>query len=348
MRYRDVQLTLNLVAVLSFKLWVFTWMGMDGVENKEEFNISLTDLLRWLQSFENKSEIQRQTAQLLEKFLLTKVMPNEKHWFFPGRARRLTLNENSTSPLQGLQKVLKSGPGIRVAPSMCLLESLLIQDTQADTRMTENMLRACELVDGRSLLCRSQTENDVTPLCESQLIQQREQSHNYACQVHGPFRLNLKRFPGLAGPNYCEHCVVAGHLCPTHQEDSPITTFTRVRQIDFIDIGEGKFTMRCSCLYQSTFGLPCRHQIRVLGSINPCHVIARHHFKFHAYYQQPGKEAVTEEFNRTKGEYRLIISHLEYENCMDTAELYQSQQEDLLPDGFWQQIGPNRRSRDCT
>ena len=28
--------------------------------------------------------------------------------------------------------------------------------------------------------------------------------------------------------------------------------------------------------------------------IKPCHVIARHHAKFHAYYQKPGKEAVTD------------------------------------------------------
>ena len=74
--------------------------------------------------------------------------------------------------------------------------------------------------------------------------------------------------------------------------------------------------------------------------------IARHHTKFHAYYQQPGKEAVTEEFNRNKGEYRLIISNREYENCMDIALRYQSQKEDLLPDGFWQRFGPNRRSCD--
>jgi hypothetical protein len=319
---------------------------MGGVENKVEFDISKTDLLRWLESFKNKGETQRRNAQFLETFLLTKVMPHEKRWLFPERAHRLTLNEKSTSPLEGLNQVLKSGFGKKVLPIMSLMESLRIQDTQAKTRMDKNMLNACELARGRSLFSRSQTANEVTPLCETQLSQQKEQSQNYACQVQGPSRLHLKRLPGLSEPNYCEHCEVAGHLCPTHCENSPITTFTRVRQIEFVDIGEGKFMMRCSCLYQSTFGLPCRHQARVLKTIMPCHVIARHHTKFHAYYQQPGKEDVTEEFNRKKGEYRLIISHHEFKNCMDNAELLQSQQEDLLPAGFWQQIGPNRRPRD--
>jgi hypothetical protein len=75
-------------------------------------------------------------------------------------------------------------------------------------------------------------------------------------------------------------------------------------------------------------------------------VIARHHTKFHAYFQQPGREVVIEEFNRSKGEYRLIISHHEFKYCMDNAELLLRQQEDLLPNGFWQKIGPKRRPRD--
>ena len=93
------------------------------------------------------------------------------------RAQRCTLNEKSTSPLECLfNKVLKSGSGIRVAPTMSLLQSMRIQDTQADGRMRENMLRACELARGHS-----PTANEVTPLCESQLIQQKDQSTNYAC-----------------------------------------------------------------------------------------------------------------------------------------------------------------------
>jgi hypothetical protein len=50
-------------------------------------------------------------------------------------------------------------------------------------------------------------------------------------------------------------------------------------------------------------------------------MFARHHIKFRAYYKQPGKESVTEKFNRNKGEYRLIFSQNEFKNCMDNAEL---------------------------
>ena len=50
--------------------------------------------------------------------------------------------------------------------------------------------------------------------------------------------------------------------------------------------------------------------------------------------------------NRNKGEYRLIISDHECKNCMDNAVLFQSQQDDLLPDGFWHIFDPNRCSCD--
>ena len=147
---------------------------MGGVENKEEFKISSTDLLQWLESCKNKGEIRRRNAQLLETFLLTKIMPHKERWFFPGRSQRRTFNEKSTSPLECLNKVLKSGSGSKVTPNMSLLQSMRTQDTQADVRMKENMLRACELARGRSLFSRSPTANEVTPLCESQLIQQKE------------------------------------------------------------------------------------------------------------------------------------------------------------------------------
>ena len=79
--FRDVRLIITLTVVLRFKLWVFSWMGLGGVENKEEFNISLTHLLQWLESFKNKGEIQRRNAQFLETFPLRKVALV----FFPDR-----------------------------------------------------------------------------------------------------------------------------------------------------------------------------------------------------------------------------------------------------------------------
>ena len=62
-------------------------------------------------------------------------------------------------------------------------------------------------------------------------------------------------------------------------------------------------------------------------------MIARHHVKFHAYYQQPGNEAVTEEFNRKKGEYRLNISTINSRTVWTTQNSLDSKEE-LLPVSF--------------
>lgn len=164
---------------------------MGGVENKEEFKISSTDLLQWLESCKNKGEIRRRNAQLLETFLLTKIMPHKERWFFPGRSQRRTFNEKSTSPLECLNKVLKSGSGITHRLQQGHIRRDCTQDTQADVRMKENMLRACELARGRSLFSRSPTANEVTPLSESHIWQ-------VACHGNGKGR---------------QHCLHLSRIC---------------------------------------------------------------------------------------------------------------------------------------
>ena len=42
--------------LLTFKLWLFSWMGPDGVETEEEYEESKAGLDRWLASFANRGE----------------------------------------------------------------------------------------------------------------------------------------------------------------------------------------------------------------------------------------------------------------------------------------------------
>lgn len=186
-----------------------------------------------------------------------------------------------------------------VRPTMSLLESCITQEAQANICMKENHLNACNMSSGRSFTC-----NCVSKLCEDELMKQQYQINFYACYVDGPSRLRIKRLPN--SPIYCERCEDLDDLCPTHCR-SPITTFHRIRTIVFIEQCNGNFEMNCSCLYHPTYGIPCRHQARVLNAILPSHVIARHHTTFHANYKKPGMEATTEEF-------------------------------DMMPLGFWQEL----------
>ena len=83
---------------------------------------------------------------------------------------------------------------------------------------------------------------------ERQSIQQKDQSL-YACQFKGHSDCTWNAFKACQSRIMARCVSMLDIPAPTHCGDSSITTFTRVRQIDFIDIGEGKFTMRCSCLY---------------------------------------------------------------------------------------------------
>jgi hypothetical protein len=208
--------------------------------------------------------------------------------------------------------------------------------------MRENHLQACEKDRGRSLSVRSHTCNFVSALCEDELIKQRYQCVHYACYVDGTStsRVRMKRLPD--SPIYCERCEELDDLCPTHCKSSPITTFHRIRTISFIQQSDGNFEMKCSCLYQPTYGVPCRHQIRLLNAIFPHHIIARHHTKFHANYKQPDMNAVTEEFDAIKRDYRLIIKPQEFYSCMHNAQVLMEQQQAMLPNGFWDKLEPHQ------
>ena len=59
-------------------------MGIGGVENESEYEISLVQLERWLCSFANRSNYLQHNAQELKEFLLKSVLPFKERWFFPG------------------------------------------------------------------------------------------------------------------------------------------------------------------------------------------------------------------------------------------------------------------------
>ena len=93
--------------------------------------------------------------------------------------------------------------------------------------------------------------------------------------------------------------------------------------------------MRCDArvsinLLYSTFGLLCWHQACVLNPIIP--------------NSQPSTNShgLQQEYGRVLADYQSP----RIKSCMDNAELLHCQQEDLLPDDFWQQIGLSSPSHD--
>jgi len=165
----------------SFKLWVFTWMSIGGVETEGEFQQSLVDLRHWLGTWRQHEGHHKKNVAILEEFLTKKLLNCRERWFFPNRQGKLTFDLKTTSPLESLNRALKYTSGCKVQPNMSLLKSLQMQDTQASLRNRERHVQCCGRARGRSTSIRSWTANDVSPCAESIICQQCNQSNRYAC-----------------------------------------------------------------------------------------------------------------------------------------------------------------------
>jgi hypothetical protein len=127
-----------------FKLWLFSWMGIGGVETVDEYHTSHKHLCIWLHSFANQASHLQHNAQVLREFLLQRIDPFMSRLSLHGRNRRLTLNHKTTSPLESINQSLKKNSAIVVHPNMSLLQSFRTQEDQANIRKRENHLQACE------------------------------------------------------------------------------------------------------------------------------------------------------------------------------------------------------------
>jgi hypothetical protein len=145
---------------------------------------------------------------------------------------------------------------------MTLIQSLKTQDHQCKQRMDQYRKRTIHKHIERPLWSASPTAAHVTRICESILQQNYEQHDNYVCKVISPMEIHVVRKPDCAP--YCEDCsddVVCG-LC---HKNSPIIRLKR-RRIITTQLCEltARYIVRCSCPYQPTFGIPCRHVCKLL------------------------------------------------------------------------------------
>ena len=280
-------------------------------------------------------------ARVLHNFLTKSIEPHKERWLFPLRGRRMTLGQKATSALECLHRVMKNKKGLSVAPNMSLPKSYRTQNEQVDARMRQYNIKTAEAARSRSLFSRSATANDVTKVCESQIIQQKEQSSCYACSVESPWRIWFQRLP-TAG-FFCEQCDKhAGcglNCCPTHSANSPITRFRRNRLVLIRQLGPNEFEVVCTCFFHPSYGIPCRHVAAVLEQILPHHVHVRWRTQVAAFYRDSRDPGWTEYFNKRKGDLRLVVTHQEYRQLLHNAYRLQELHATTLPPGFWQNVG---------
>ncbi len=185
--------------------------------------------------------------------------------------------------------------------------------------MRNRQIHACRDALSRSLFGRTPTIDHLVTICESQISQQRAQTPYYACRIE--FIRQDNEF---------------GTCCPNHCSTSPITQFRRLRKLRLLyDCRKRMYSVQCSCLYHSTFGIPCRHVLVVLKRLLPEHIHIRWHKKMMAHYKREGCGAETENIKAMLHERRLLVSFDEYQEMLSNTKYAEATHNSVLPEDFW-------------
>jgi len=319
----------------TFKLWVFSWMQLGGVETDVEFKTSKDALCAYLKRIFGKpdtdstSQAMRRDAEVLHEFLVKRLMHYKKKWYFPGRfaAGLLTLNQKTGSAVESVNHTMKIKSSKVVTPSMSLRTSFDTQQTQAKQRMDLWRKSTMQKYESKQLWVKgSATADKVTTMAESLLQQRKEQAPLYSLRVASQCEVQVVRTPGTT-PSFCADCRPSiGQICPTCSRDSPIPRFWRCRTITFHNVGSDTYSVSCTCPYYSNTGVPCVHMCRVLPKIMPHHFHIRWHRIYPALFKRVGCDQQTKAFKVRQMDRRLLISSHELEQV--TTYLSEQQQGD--------------------
>ena len=314
----------SLDMITTFKLWLFSWMQLGGVETDREYEVSYGLFRQWLGNLtESIDPNVKHNARELEVFLVKSILPHKDRWYFPKRIANgmMTFNQKTSSPVESCNTVMKDKASKTVQPNMCLKKSFATQDIQVQNRMDLYHRQTMLSYNCTQLWVQgSGTANDVTKMGESLLQQRLTQLPFYGMRVVDDSHIQVVRLPGTS-PAYCADCNPGlGQTCPACSNQSPLPKFRRVRMVSFtsIDFGQ-RYIVNCTCPLYSTTGIPCQHVAKILPQVQKHHFYVRWHRAYPALYKKEGFEEVTRTFKEMQKERRMIIPSSEYEVIMQCA-----------------------------
>lgn len=325
--------------IVTFKIWVFSWMKIGGVENDEEWKKSYELLLEWLDSFEHNSQLDQtkrgrlkaylsQNARWLKELLLKNIMPHKKRWFIVGRNNILHLQQKTTSAVEGVNHTMKVKSSKTVRPSMGIDESMKTQDLQVDLRMIEWKRKAQQDSESTPLWTNSSSARHLTTMAESLKQGLLRQTKHYHRRISDNHTIEVKR-KEISGM-YCNECgnQQTGY-CASCYESSPIPRFHRIRLVQFHDCHDKDLmTVTCDCIHND--GHPCRH-IACLISIEHWHFIPRYHKSYIHKFGFTGEEALTNHFKNRLLDRRFYVRKKEVEEIF----LSIANNAEVVSNGFW-------------
>ena len=314
-KFQDKDNALVKDQIATFKHWIFTWMKIVGVENKEEFRISYEKLMFWLTSFRTKDnnhlgssgQALAHNSFQLEKLLLS-IMNHKKRWFFPARQHLLHLQQRTTSALEGVFSTTKRLSGKKVTPNMSLINSVKTQDLQAQNRMNEYKRQWQIDIGSTPLWTTSESSRQLTTMAESLKQVVTSQSSKYYMRL-GEGNLCVEVLRKDQKSTFCHECENnLVEYCANCFQQSPIPRWRRTRKIVFESVSQHLYAVRCDCLHND--GYPCRH-FAAITEVLAGHFIPRYHKKYISFYGEPGHEELTEHFKKRLTDRRFLVSDQE-------------------------------------
>ena len=300
--------------VHTFKTWVFSWMGLSGVESEDEFNLSKRMLDDWLWDTYESDDLPkavRENAVTLGSFLWKNLLYHKPRWFFPDRKFHLSLNQKTTSKVETLNQTMKYKASKIVKPNMTMLQSLQSQDAQCKARMDAYKRSLMLDYQKTPLWANSPTVKKVSTICESQIHQCNIEASNYLCKPVSEIKISVVRKPNTAAA-FCSECT-SSKICEKCVATSPVPLFKRKRIIQFRATDEENLLeVVCSCPYYATYGIPCRHFVALL-QVQPHHVHIRWHIDYAALFGRKGFENHLPLFEKRQFDARLKVTKAEKE-----------------------------------
>lgn len=302
-----------------FNNWIYTWSKLGGVETYAEFLQSRDLLKKWLsdvQKHPKNTVAARHNAVVLHDHLEKCILIHESRILLCLRGRRLTLDQRTTSALEGVNHTIKVKSAKTTKPSMSLLESFRTQLDQCRDRLRRWWKNIGQAANSRALwVWNSPTADHVVTVCESFIQQKSAQADNYASRPLDKGTIEVVRKPDTA-PAFCSKCT--GDVVCNDCELSPIAMFARRRRITFTRVDDWHYTVECTCLDYWVTGIPCVHFCH-LQKINPGHVHVRWHTGYPAHFGVPLHESQTLHYASRRMDRRLIVTTNEYSSMMAAA-----------------------------
>lgn len=230
----------------SFKVTVFSWCKLHGIETMDEFLVSEAFFKDWLSLLSSNdggevdADVSHNAGVLLD-FLGNNILLHKDRFLVCLRNDRLYLDYRSTSALESMFQKMKDTCNPRVCPSMSICTSMIVQNQQRQAKMDERRKEVFAAYNKTPLWAMgSQTKDKVTKTCESWVGQNASQHGKYNCRLEfhpeaGFYILLLRKEDEL---EYCLECTEEVD-CRACSPNSPVTRFRRLRKIFFRPVFPG-------------------------------------------------------------------------------------------------------------